>query len=136
MIVLDASVALKWFVDGEPLVAAAQRVLADVARDSAGYVVPELFMNEVLAVLTRVPGATVEQVREALSLLESLGIARIGNGHELLSTAAELALRWRLSGYDAVYVAAALLVKGTWLTADRRAARRVRQASLVRVLTA
>jgi len=84
VIVLDASVALKWFVDDEPLVDEARTVLDDIGRQPAEYLVPELFMNELLAVLSRLPDATTGQVREALTLVETLGMARVANGHDLL----------------------------------------------------
>lgn len=134
MIVLDASVATKWFVPTEPLAADAERVLDAIADDPRPYAVPELFMNELLAVLARLPGVTTEQVVSAVSLVESLGMARIRNGHELLATAAGFACDWGLTGYDAVYVAAAALGDGVWLTADDRAARKVRRKDLVHVL--
>ena len=66
--------------------------------------------------------------------MESLGLARIGNGHELIALAADYACSWKISGYDAVYVALASLTGGVWLTADRRAARKVRKPILVRLL--
>ena len=131
MIVLDASVALKWFVDDEPLVDESRNVLEAIGQNPRSYLVPELFMNEVLAVLVRLPGTSVKRVTRAVALIESLGLGRIGNGHELLEVAAKVACDWRLSGYDAVYVAAAVLTEGTWLTADDRAARRVRRRRLV-----
>lgn len=134
MIVLDASVAIKWFVRDEPLAAAALHVLDAIGADPRPYAVPELFLNELLAVLARLPDATTEQTTRALSLVESLGLARIGNGHELLAAAAGFACDWGLSGYDAVYLAAAALGDGVWLTADGRAARKVRRRGLVRVL--
>lgn len=134
MIVLDASVALKWFVDDEPLVDEAREVLDDIGRDPRPYLVPELFMNEMLSVLSRLPGATAPKVGEALGLLESLGLARVGNGHELLAEATSLGFRWHLSGYDAVYVALASLTGAVWCTADAKAARRVRRRGLVRLL--
>ena len=131
MIVLDASVALKWFVDGEPLVDESREVLEAIGRNPRPYLVPELFMNEILAVLVRLPRASVEQVTTAITLIESLGLRRIGNGHDLLQVAARCACDWRLSGYDAVYVAAAKLTEGTWLTANDKAAVRVRDKHLV-----
>lgn len=134
MIVVDASVAIKWFVAGEPLVEEAESVLAEIQEDPSNYVVPDLFMNELLAVLCRLPGSTPARVKEALSLVEALGMSRIGNGHELLALAAEFAGRWRLSGYDALYVALASLVGAQWLTADARAARRIRNSDLVVLL--
>ncbi len=134
MIVLDASVALKWFVDGEPQVVEARRVLDEIVADPEPYLIPELFMNELLAVLSRLPGATAANVQTALGLIESLGLARIGNGHELLHTAAEISHRFKISGYDAIYVALAQLSRGVWLTADARAAKKVRPMALVKLL--
>ena len=134
MIVVDASVAIKWFVTEEPLVDEAAQVLDAIGRDPAPYGVPDLFMNELLAVLCRLPGSQSRKVQDALSLVEALGMARVGNGHELLALAADLAGDWKLSGYDAVYVALAELSDGVWLTADARAARRIRKSSLVQVL--
>ena len=134
MIVVDASVAIKWFVTGEPLVDEAAQVLDQIGRDPTRYGVPDLFMNELLAVLCRLPGSQPAKVQEVLSLLEALGMARVGNGHELLALAADFAGRWRLSGYDAVYVALAALSDGVWLTADARAARRVSESRLVHLL--
>ena len=64
-------------------------------------------MNELLAVLCRLPASRLAQVQEALALVEALGITRVGNGHELLALAADFASRWKISGYDAVYVALA-----------------------------
>ena len=134
MIVLDASVALKWFAAGEPLKDAALEVLDHLQEQPGQYLVPELFINEMLAVLCRLPGATTANVREALRLTESLGLRRVATGHELAARAVEFALSWRLSGYDAVYVALAALTGGIWLTADERAAARVKQRALVRLL--
>lgn len=136
MIVLDASVALKWFVDGEPLVNEARDVLVDIEHDPAPYLVPDLFMAELLAVLARVPRMSRRRLQETIGLIESLGLARVGNGRELLAKAADFACRWRLSGYDALYVALAALVGGTWLTADGQAARRIPRRKLVTVLGA
>lgn len=134
MIVVDASVAIKWFVASEPLVEEAERVLGEIEANPARYLVPDLFMNELLAVLCRLPGSTASKVKEALSLVEALGMTRVGNGHELLALAADFADRWRLTGYDALYVALASLAGGEWLTADARAVRRVSDRNLVSLL--
>jgi len=136
VIVVDASVAIKWFVAGEKLVEEAERVLGEIQEEPSSYVVPDLFMNELLAVLCRLPDSSPSKVKEALALVEALGMKRVGNGHELLALAADFAGRWRLSGYDALYVALASLVGGEWLTADARAVRRVGDSDLVTLLGA
>lgn len=134
MIVLDASVAVKWFVADEPLAEEAERVLRAVEFDPSAYIVPDLFTNELLAVLCRLPGSRPSAVQEALDLVQALGLTCVGNGPELLAQAGDFAVRWGLSGHEATYVALAALCDGAWLTADCRAARRVGRPELVRVL--
>jgi predicted nucleic acid-binding protein len=132
VIVLDASVAVKRFASGEPLVKEASAVLDHVERAPDDFVVPELFMNELLAVLAKFGDKA--RVAEAMTLVEELGIPRVGNGHQLIQAAAEVACDWGLSGYDATYVALARLSGAKWLTADARAVKKVRQGSLVTLL--
>jgi predicted nucleic acid-binding protein len=134
MIVLDASVALKWFAENEPLAEEARAVLTAIEGDPHPYCVPELFMNELVAVLTRMKNASQANVQEAIALVESLGLARFGNGHELLELAIQFAMQWNISGYDAVYVALASLSDGVWLTADAQAATKIGDRRLLRLL--
>ena len=42
----------------------------------------------------------------------------VGLGHELLQTAAEISIQYRLSGYDGIYASTARLLGGQWLTFD------------------
>ena len=128
--ILDASVAVKWFVPAEAGHAEAIGLLEQIRDAPAAFAVPELFFNEMLAVLTRLGGADAAAVRGYLDALQDLGLARIGNGRQLLATAADLACRHGLGGYDAVYAACAALTKGRWLTADARAHRRIQSLRL------
>lgn len=123
--VLDASVAVKWFVPAEAGHPEAIGILEQIRDAPAGFAVPELFFNEMLAVLVRVVGADAAAVRSYVDALQDLGLERIGNGRQLLATASDLACRHGLGGYDAVYAACAVLTKGRWITADARAHRRV-----------
>lgn len=120
LIVLDASVAIKWFVEDEAGRAAALRILADIEASAKNYVVPELFFCEMVAVLCRLSKDS-DKVTHYLNLLENLGFHRIGHGSELLTAAIELSCTQGLSGYDAIYAATAKLISGVWLTADERA---------------
>jgi predicted nucleic acid-binding protein len=126
VIVLDASVAVKWFRADEPDRAQALKILDRVSQSPESFAVPELFFNEMLAVLCRLQNLGDAELLEALSLLEQLGLQRLGNGHELLRRAATLARARGLSGHDATYLAAAQLVGGRWLTADRKALERAK----------
>lgn len=134
MTVLDASVAVKWFIPGETGRDAAIDVLDQIRDNSAAYLVPEFFINEILSVLSRAQNASVKSVQQAMALLTSLGIARIANGAELIALATEFAVEWKISGYDAIYVALAALVEGKWLTADTKAASKISRRELIELL--
>lgn len=130
--IIDASVALKWFLN-ETNVAPALKILEDLRDNPSRYVVPELFYNETLAVFAR-SERDLGRIKEWISILGELGLSRIGNGQELLSLAAELALRHGLSGYDAIYAATAVLVEGEWITADERAHQKIKKLGISRLL--
>ena len=132
MIVLDASVAAKWFVVEDDSKAAIA-VLDEIAERPEGFAVPELFFVEMLSVLARVQPDTAA-LCEHLADLEHLGIQRLAHGHEMLATAATLAHEHGLSGYDALYAACAKLLGGAWLTADVKAHRRLSRTTLTRLL--
>ena len=128
--VLDASVAIKWFVPHEAGATEAIAILEEVRDAPAAFAVPELFFNQMLAVLARLLGRDAAAVQQFLDDLQDLGFERIGNGRELLACAADLACRHRLTGYDAVYAASARLTGGCWLTADLKAHRKVRHLQI------
>jgi len=128
--VIDASVAIKWFVPHEAGAAEAIAILDQVRDSPAGFVVPELFFSEMLAVLVRLLGRDAAAVGLYLDALQDLGFERIGNGRELLARAADLACTHGLTGYDAVYAASAQLIGGYWLTADLKAHRKVRHLQI------
>ncbi len=123
ILVIDASIAAKWFVD-EPLSEEARSVLLTLRDHPERFAVPELFFVEMLSVLSRIT-ETEDQLKDLLGILEELGLARLALGHETLCRAAELAFSWELTAYDAVYAATADLLGGHWLTADSRAHSRI-----------
>lgn len=132
ILVIDASVAAKWFVD-EPGSEAARSILLDVRDGPSWFSVPELFFVEMLGVLSRM-AESEEQLKQLLTILEDLGFARLALGHETLRRAAELAYSWGLSAYDAVYAATADLLDGQWLTADARAHEKIASLGISRLL--
>lgn len=130
--VIDASVAIKWFVE-EKTQNTALAILEEIQNKPAQFAVPELFFNEMLGVLCRLSQDS-RTIQSYMAALENLGFYRVGNGHELIGQAARIACHYRVSGYDAVYVATAHLLRGKWLTADKEAAKRVQSLKLARVL--
>lgn len=131
--IIDASVAIKWFVDNEPKRDAAIAILHQIRDFPGEFAVPELFFNEMLSVLCRIL-ADPKEISEYLDALQDLGLTRLGNGRETMSEAVRFAKKFRLSGYDAIYLANAKLVRGIWITADEAAHRKIHRLKLSRAL--
>lgn len=132
MIVLDASVAIKWFVD-ESDSGKAREILYQLRDDPKGFLVPELFFVEMLSVLSRLI-ASLPLLEELMSSLEQLGLARIAHGHEILMKACEFTRTYSLSAYDALYGATADLTNATWVTADKQAHEKIEHLGISRLL--
>jgi len=119
VIVVDASVAVKWFID-EPGTNAAEAVLSG----SETLIAPALIRVEVAAAITRKVRLGEIEVREAEEACR-LWIAALSSGVPILSpdednivSAIELAIQIRHPLQDCLYLALAHRVEGTLLTAD------------------
>ena len=133
MIIVDTSVAIKWFVDDEKNKDRAELILTKIESDPRSFAVPELFFNEMLAVLCKLSKSQTVVITY-MSLLSQLGMQRIGNGRELMQDAAILACSLNLSGYDAIFAATAKLLGGKWITADEKAYKKVASKGLAELL--
>ncbi len=124
-VVIDASVALKWFVHEDPATDTAARAqLTRIVEGDDEAVVPELFFFEVLAFLIRrLP--TIPEIARAMNALTRLGLHRLALDPEVTNEATRLAMDHGLTGHDATYAALASSLDGTWVTFDAEAHRRV-----------
>ena len=131
MIVLDASVLLKWFVEEE----GQSRALSYRQRHLEGKEVialPELAFYEI---------ANVFVARTKLSALEIKGNIHqlLAYGFEVASFAelpgiVEVARRYQVTIYDAAYAALAKLLKCPFVTADGRLAKKLHGSHSIRML--
>lgn len=117
--VLDASVAVRWFLKDESH-PNADAVLRRLIDHPECFAVPELFCFEVYAVLCRIhPSGQDAFVKGMMPILNS-GILRQPMT-ESLATRASRYVERGLTGYDACYAALAKEIRGTWLTFDQKA---------------
>lgn len=120
ILVVDASVALKWFLnvpDSEPDRDRASTLLASVDDATVQLVQPAHFIAEVAAVLARVKLDAAED--DLLDLLD-VEFSTVETP-EAYATAMGLSVRYRHHLFDTLYHAVALCVPGASLiTADRR----------------
>lgn len=118
-IVLDASVAVKWFHD-EPGTAAALKFQEAINAGDIAATVPDLLLYEVANALVRGVQKSAPEISAALRVLGEMSWDVAPPSHTLLEDAVALtANRPTLTVYDAIYVALALRREAELVTADR-----------------
>jgi len=121
MWIVDASVAVRWFIEEEAHVHA-DEVLKRLVNEPRRFAVPELFSFEVFAVLHRLHPDAIQVFSKAIIPLLQGGIFRHPMTEKLALKASHF-VRLGLTGYDACYAALAKDLKGLWLTFDEKAHR-------------
>ena len=119
--VIDASVAVKWFVLAEST--AASRAILQLVSEAADrrFVVPEVFYPELLSALKK-SREELDELMGALEIVERLPLDAVPWRESPRREASRLALN-NLGAYDALYAALALDRKLPLITADLRLAR-------------
>ncbi len=117
--VIDASVALRWYLEEEVHVCA-DEVLKEIIEKPRRFTVPELFAFEVYAVLQRLHPNGLQAFRKGIIPLLQGGLLRHPMTEEL-AVKANRFVKKGLTGYDSCYAALALDLKGCWLTFDKKA---------------
>jgi len=117
--VIDASVALRWYLEDEAH-DCADEVLKAIVEDPCRFTVPELFAFEVYAVFQRLHPNGLQAFRKGIIPILQGGILRHPMTDDLAVRASRF-VKKGLTGYDACYAALALDLKGCWLTFDKKA---------------
>lgn len=126
LVVVDASVAAKWFLpeNGEALADQALALLNKYDKKEVQFVVPDLFYVEIASAIWkavragRVPQAFGDQ---ALVLLTQREFATVPS-LKLLDKAFQIATAFERTVYDSLYVALAVQTNSQLITADERLA--------------
>jgi predicted nucleic acid-binding protein len=132
IIVLDASVALKWFLGEKESFEEAQNLLLELQEGKHKILVPFHFMSEVANTLSRkVP----DLLLEALSHLRLLGVKEVALNLDNAAIALDLIKRHpSLAFYDTAYHALAIRHKSDFVTADKKYCRNAKGESHLRLL--
>ncbi|MEM1976941.1 MAG: type II toxin-antitoxin system VapC family toxin [Nitrososphaerota archaeon] len=118
ILVLDASVAVKWF-NVEPLREKALIIRNKYVNGEIELIAPDLLYYEVANALRYNPRFGIEEVKSALKVLEDLSIITYDFDGELREKAVELAYRFGITIYDAAYVALAVIRDAFLYTANK-----------------
>jgi predicted nucleic acid-binding protein len=133
-VVIDASVAVKWFVTrGENGVDAATDLLTAHSRDEIRLACPALMVHELMHVLRR-RSREVHDLPNAMEAFFDSAIMVFGPDRELMTSAARLCAENSVSTADSAYAALAMLLDCEFVTADRSLARCLAGIARVRQL--
>lgn len=134
MIVLDASVVLKWIFDDED---GGERAAGLKDAHVAGHeivAVPDLLFYEIGSVLATKTRLTEAAIAEAFSLLWDFSLERFDLGSEEFQGGLVLSRKYKITFYDAAYVELSRRLKCTFVTADRKLYEKIKNIKLVELL--
>jgi predicted nucleic acid-binding protein len=126
LFVLDASVAVKWFLPpkDERLTTEALALLRKYVQADVRFIIPDLFWAEIASAFwkaIRLGRFDKTSAQEAISYLGSCDLPAYSNVI-LLDRAFEIATTFDRSVYDSLYVALAVQSRAPLITADERLA--------------
>lgn len=121
-VVVDASVAVKWYLHDEDLWQQSRTVREDLAADPIAVVVPGHFQIEVgnaVRNALRPRRLTLDAARLALATVDALPVQAVPLA-DLIIAGFEAALHFNCALYDALYLALADQIGCAFVHADRR----------------
>lgn len=125
MIVVDASVAFKWFTSSERLFKEAQVLILPDRSSSVNISVPDFIYLELANAWATKLTLPYKVVQHNLKLLLELKLQTHHITSELLAEAVRLSTKYKVSVYDALYAALAKELDCDMITADEKFVRQV-----------
>lgn len=133
-LVLDTSVIIKWFRQGEILAEQALALRAAYLNGHVQVIVPSLLACELANVLRYKDDLTTAQVEDAVQSLFDMGLQWMLPSAAVMRRATVIARESDATVYDAAFAALAESEKATFVTADERLVRRLAAWPFVQLL--
>jgi predicted nucleic acid-binding protein len=135
VIVLDASVIIKWVLDDELQSQAALAYRDQHFEGTHRVAVPELLFYEMANVLATKTALSQEEAIEAFTLIVESELESYSLGSDEFSEAIRLSKRFKISLYDSSYIALAEALGCEMITADAQLASKVKGVRRVKRLS-
>lgn len=127
--VIDASVALDWFLQ-ETDSAAAQVLMDDSINEVIRLFTPELLFMEVIKALQNTPGITMDLIDKGIAGLWGLKLTVVPLDGKLLKEAGRLAFKLDTTVYETLYLALAIERDCELVTANEEFLEKIREAGI------
>jgi predicted nucleic acid-binding protein len=134
MIVLDASVVLKWIFGDEEGGEKAKPYREGHVTGEETVAVHSLFFYEIANVLATKTGLSTKDAGEAFSLMWNFDLEVFGLGLDEFLEGITLSRQYGITVYDAAYVGLARKLGCLFVTADRRLHKKIKGLSGVMIL--
>jgi predicted nucleic acid-binding protein len=131
--ILDASVAVKWYVK-EEMRDIALKLREHFVSDLIDLEAPSLILYELGNALRHHPGSTAIDCAEAVRQLSNIGIIFHELDGNLIDESATLSYKENITFYDAVYVALAKILGTKLVTADTNLFEKLGEESKSRIM--
>lgn len=123
-LVVDASVALKWFVD--EINTEKALIVRDYLKEEAIPIVPALFFYEIANVLRYKAEFGIEDVKKVMQTLEDFQFNVESFEKEVAHPSIDLAYQYGITIYDASYIALSKKNQIDFITADEKLFAKIR----------
>jgi predicted nucleic acid-binding protein len=130
-VVLDTSVVIKWFRQGEVLAEQALALRDAYLDGQIEVTLPSLLAYELANVLRYKTDLTTGQVQAAVGSLFDMGLAWVLPSGAVMERTVEIARTCDTTVYDATFAALAESLGATFVTADERLVRRLETLAFV-----
>ena len=133
IIILDASVIVKWFSEEEHTdIALEIRERIRIGKEKV--IVPDLLLYELANALKYNPNFDASDVSDALTSIFDMDINIVTPIPETINSAIKLGFQYNITVYDAFYIALARETELIYITADKRLCERVNNLNFVRYI--
>ena len=134
LVVADASVVVKWFVDEEHT-GDALRLRDDYVDRAVDIASPDLLPYEVLNALRYNPGLGERQLKEIAAALDKYSLWLAPLEGQLAEACVENSMRHGISVYDSAYISLGQIKEAPVYTADQKLINRVRDERIRHIST-
>jgi len=133
-VVLDTSVVIKWFRQGEILAKQAVALREAYLAGQITISIPSLLLYELANVLRYKNDLSTNQIQQAVQSLFEMDLQIVLPTSSVMRQSVEIARTYDLTIYDATFVALAQTLSASFVTADERLTRRLTAFSFVHLL--
>lgn len=125
MVVIDTSVAFKWFSTDEDDSKTALEILDAHIKNKNPILIPDLFYYEITNAWVTKKGFKIEYISENLALLEKYLLTAVQLNFAAFKMALSMSKKYKISVYDAAYAVLAEKNQCNLITADEKFAKQV-----------